>query len=184
MDAADEYGAETEEQFVAFMKAVVSDEEHQELLARTLTVARDTAMRDKRRALGRALASAASDTGTKVDAEQAVMTAAPPALAPDLAGRVGWPCSGTRPLFKVACGYGLRRAGAETAMPGHSRFRHTRRSSADASPLRPLLQGDEGLAAAAAQRADGSGPAARRCCDVLALRPARSHNISGGLRAD
>jgi hypothetical protein len=69
MHGADEYGAETMEQFVAFMKALVSDEEHQELLARTLTLAQDTAMRDKRRALGRALASAASDTGTRVDEE-------------------------------------------------------------------------------------------------------------------
>lgn len=54
---------------MAFVEAAVSDEEHQELLARALTIAQDTAMRDKRRALGRALASAASDTGTKVDEE-------------------------------------------------------------------------------------------------------------------
>jgi hypothetical protein len=54
---------------VAFVEAAVSDEEHQELLARALTIAQDTAMRDRRRALGRALASAASDTGTKVDEE-------------------------------------------------------------------------------------------------------------------
>lgn len=68
-DAADEFGAETAEEFAAFIKAALSDEEHQELLARALVIAQDTAMRDKRRALGRALAAAASDTGTKVDAE-------------------------------------------------------------------------------------------------------------------
>ncbi len=68
-DAADEFGAETPEEFVEFIKAAVSDEEHQELLARALTIAQDTAMRDKRRALGRALASAASDTGTVVEQE-------------------------------------------------------------------------------------------------------------------
>lgn len=68
-DAADEYGAESPEQFADFVEAAVRDEEHQELLARALTIAQDTAYRDKRRALGRALAAAASDTGTKVDGE-------------------------------------------------------------------------------------------------------------------
>lgn len=67
-DAADEAGARTAEEFVEFLRAAVTDPEHQELLARALTIAQDTAMRDKRRALGRALASAA-DTGTKVDDE-------------------------------------------------------------------------------------------------------------------
>lgn len=69
IDAADEFGVQTIEQFVEFIEAAVSDEEHQELLARALTIAQDTAMRDKRRALGRVLASAASDTGTRVDEE-------------------------------------------------------------------------------------------------------------------
>jgi hypothetical protein len=41
----------------------------QELLARRLTIAQDTSMRDKRRALGRALAIALDDNGTKVDNE-------------------------------------------------------------------------------------------------------------------
>lgn len=68
-DAAEAYGAETEEEFASFIRAVVSDKDHLELLARALTIASDTALRDKRRALGRALASAASDTGTKVDDE-------------------------------------------------------------------------------------------------------------------
>jgi hypothetical protein len=66
-DAADEFGAETTDQFIEFVKAAVSDEDRQELLARALTIAQDTAMRDKRRALGRVVAQAASDTGTKVD---------------------------------------------------------------------------------------------------------------------
>jgi hypothetical protein len=68
-DGADEFGAENDDEFIAFVKAAVSDEEHQELLARALTIAQDTAMRDKRRALGRSVAAAASDTGTKVDDE-------------------------------------------------------------------------------------------------------------------
>lgn len=68
-DAADEFGAQTPEDFVAFVKAAVYDEEHQELLARALTTAQDTAMRDKRRALGRCLAAAADETGTQLDAE-------------------------------------------------------------------------------------------------------------------
>ena len=68
-DAAGAYGAETEEEFANFIRAIVSDKEHLELLARALTVAQDTASRDKRRALGRALASAASEKGTKVDDE-------------------------------------------------------------------------------------------------------------------
>jgi len=68
-DAADETGAKTPEEFIEFVKAAVRDERHQELLARALTIAQDTAMRDKRRALGRVLASAADETGTKVDDE-------------------------------------------------------------------------------------------------------------------
>jgi hypothetical protein len=68
-DAADESGATTPGEFVKFLEAALCDEEHQELLARALAIAQDTAMRDKRRALGRVLASAAGDTGTKVDDE-------------------------------------------------------------------------------------------------------------------
>ena len=70
-DAAEEFGAETPEQFIKFIEDAVSDPEHQELLARALTIAQDTAMRDKRRALGRALASAVAETGTTVDDELA-----------------------------------------------------------------------------------------------------------------
>lgn len=51
-DAADEFGAEIPEEFVKFVEAAASDEQHQELLARALTIAQDTAMRDTRRALG------------------------------------------------------------------------------------------------------------------------------------
>lgn len=68
-DAAEEFGAETTEEFFEFVTAAVSDKDHQELLARALTIAQDTAMRDKRRALGRVVAQAARDTGTKVDKE-------------------------------------------------------------------------------------------------------------------
>ena len=71
MDAADELGAETPEQFMKFVEDAVSNPEYQELLARALTIAQDTAMRDKLRALGRALASAVAETGTTVDDELA-----------------------------------------------------------------------------------------------------------------
>ena len=66
-DAAGEAGATSEEEFDKFIQKLVAEEEHQELLARVLTVAQDSAMRDKRRALGRILANAADETGTMVD---------------------------------------------------------------------------------------------------------------------
>jgi hypothetical protein len=69
VDAADEFEARTHRDFEAFVEAAVSDAQHQELLARALLIAQDTAMRDKRRALGRALAAAADETGTRVDDE-------------------------------------------------------------------------------------------------------------------
>jgi hypothetical protein len=69
LDGAEAFGAGTPEEFMEFVEAALSDEDRQELLARTLIIAQDTAMRDKRRALGRALAAAASDTSTKVDTE-------------------------------------------------------------------------------------------------------------------
>ena len=66
-DAASEAGATSEEEFDEFIQKLVADEDHQELLARVLTIAQDIAMRDKRRALGRILANAADETGTMVD---------------------------------------------------------------------------------------------------------------------
>jgi hypothetical protein len=68
-DAADEAGSQTPEEFTEFVQAALRDDEYQELLARALAVAMDTAMRDKRRALGRSVASAADETGTAVDDE-------------------------------------------------------------------------------------------------------------------
>ena len=68
-EAADESGAETPEEFIEFVRTALRDDEHQELLTRALTIAQDTAMRDKRRALSRVLAAAAADVGTKVDDE-------------------------------------------------------------------------------------------------------------------
>ncbi len=67
--AAEELGGDMAEQLKRFADAAASDETYQELLARTLTIAQDTAMRDKRRALSRALANALGDVGTKVDDE-------------------------------------------------------------------------------------------------------------------
>ena len=68
-DAAEELGGDPVEQLRRVADAAASDEAYQELLARTLTTAQDSAMRDKRRALGRALANAVDDTGTRVDDE-------------------------------------------------------------------------------------------------------------------
>jgi hypothetical protein len=69
-DAAQEAGV-TEDDFDEFVEKLARDEQHQELLARVLSAAQDSAMRDKRRALGRVLANAADETGTKVDSELA-----------------------------------------------------------------------------------------------------------------
>jgi hypothetical protein len=69
IDAAEELGGDTAEQLRRFVEAAALDETYQELLARTLTIAQDTAMRDKRRALSRALANALGDKGTKADDE-------------------------------------------------------------------------------------------------------------------
>ena len=69
MDAAEAFGAETEAQFIEFIEAAVFDPERQELLARTLVIAQDTAMRDKRRALGRALAAGIRGDGARIDEE-------------------------------------------------------------------------------------------------------------------
>jgi hypothetical protein len=52
-----------------FTEKAVADERRQELLARTLTVAQDTALRDKRRALGRALAAGIVGDDAKIDDE-------------------------------------------------------------------------------------------------------------------
>jgi hypothetical protein len=68
-DAAEELGGDTAEQLRRLADAAASDETYQELFARTLTIAQDSAMRDKRRALSRALANALDDVGTKVDEE-------------------------------------------------------------------------------------------------------------------
>ncbi|UQU67368.1 hypothetical protein COUCH_14340 [Couchioplanes caeruleus] len=69
-DAAQAAGVE-EDEFEMFVEKLARDEQHQELLARVLSAAQDSAMRDKRRALGRVLANAADETGTKVDSELA-----------------------------------------------------------------------------------------------------------------
>jgi hypothetical protein len=52
-----------------FVEKAVADERCEELLARTLTVAQDTDLRDKRRALGRVLASGIAGDDAKIDDE-------------------------------------------------------------------------------------------------------------------
>jgi hypothetical protein len=52
-----------------FVEKAVADERREELLARTLTIAEDTALRDKRRALGRALAAGIAGDDAKIDDE-------------------------------------------------------------------------------------------------------------------
>jgi len=69
LDAAAAAGAQTDEEFLAFVEQAVSDESKQELLARALIIAQDTASRDKRRALGRAIASGTEGDGALVDQE-------------------------------------------------------------------------------------------------------------------
>ena len=68
-DTADELGGDAADQLRRYAEAATSDETYQELLGRTLTIAEDTAMHDKRRALGRALANALDDTGARVDGD-------------------------------------------------------------------------------------------------------------------
>jgi hypothetical protein len=69
LDAADAAGATTDDQFTDIVEQAVSDSQRQELLARTLIIAQDTALRDKRRALGRALAAGIEADGARVDDE-------------------------------------------------------------------------------------------------------------------
>jgi hypothetical protein len=52
-----------------FIDRAVSDDRRHELLSRTLFIAQDTALRNKRRALGRALAAGVMGDDTKVDEE-------------------------------------------------------------------------------------------------------------------
>jgi hypothetical protein len=64
-DGAEAVGEPVEQ----FVQRAVSDERGAELLARTLTVAQDTALRDKVRALGRALAAGIAGGDVKIDDE-------------------------------------------------------------------------------------------------------------------
>jgi hypothetical protein len=65
-----EYGADAAgEPIEQFAEKAVADERRQELLARTLTIAQDTALLDKRRALGRALAAGIGGDDAKIDEE-------------------------------------------------------------------------------------------------------------------
>jgi hypothetical protein len=70
LDAAAAAGAQTDGEFLDFIEQAVSDERKQELLARALIIAQDTASRDKRRALGRAIAAGTAGDGARVDQEQ------------------------------------------------------------------------------------------------------------------
>ena len=65
LDAAEASGLPLDE----FTDLAVSDDRRHELLARTLTIAQDTALRDKRRALGRALAAGVMGDDAKIDEE-------------------------------------------------------------------------------------------------------------------
>jgi hypothetical protein len=68
-DAAEAAGVTTDEEFVEFLNDALSDESKQELLIRALLIAQDSAMRDKRRAIGRSIAAAMNDMDTLVDDE-------------------------------------------------------------------------------------------------------------------
>lgn len=71
MDAADAAGLPLGE----FMDAAVSDDRRHELFARSMRIAQDTAMRDKRRALGRALAAGVMGDDARIDEEMLFMRA-------------------------------------------------------------------------------------------------------------
>jgi hypothetical protein len=73
LDAAAAAGAQTGEEVLEFIERAVPDERKQELLARALIIAQDTASRDKRRALGRAIASGTENDGALADQEQLVV---------------------------------------------------------------------------------------------------------------
>jgi hypothetical protein len=65
LDAADAAGVPLGE----FMDKAVADDRRHELFARTMRVAQDTARRDKRRALGRALAAGVMGDDARIDEE-------------------------------------------------------------------------------------------------------------------
>lgn len=71
IDAADAAGVPLAE----FMDRAVSDDRRHELFARSLRIAQDTALRDKRRALGRALAAGVMGDGARIDEELLFMRA-------------------------------------------------------------------------------------------------------------
>jgi hypothetical protein len=71
MDAADAAGLPLGE----FMDQAVSDDRRHELFARSLRIAQDTALRDKRRALGRALAAGVMGDDARIDEEMLFMRA-------------------------------------------------------------------------------------------------------------
>lgn len=61
LDGAAAYCAQTEADFLGFVERALADPQRHELLVRALTIAQDAALRDKRRALGLALAAGVSD---------------------------------------------------------------------------------------------------------------------------
>ena len=71
MDAADAAGVPLGE----FMDLAVSDDRRHELFARSMRIAQDTALRDKRRALGRALAAGVMGDDARIDEELLFMRA-------------------------------------------------------------------------------------------------------------
>jgi len=65
MDGAEAAGISLEE----FLDRGVADDHRHELFARTLTIAQDNALRNKRRALGRALAAGVMGDDARIDEE-------------------------------------------------------------------------------------------------------------------
>ena len=86
-----------------FLDEAVSDDRRHELFARTLIVAQDTALRDKRRALGRALAAGVTGDDARIDEEMLFVRAVEDIdemhirvlarMATHLAGPEGWMAS-------------------------------------------------------------------------------------------
>ncbi len=71
LDAADEAGLPVAE----FFERAVADDRRHELFTRALSIAQDTALRDKRRALGRALAAGVMGDNARIDEELLFMRA-------------------------------------------------------------------------------------------------------------
>jgi hypothetical protein len=123
-DAAEAAGEPVEQ----LAEKAVSDERREELLARTLTIAQDTSLGDKRRALGRALAAGIAGDAAKIDDELLFVRAIADIDTPHirlLARMAGRRTGCSRPASSRNSSHGgtrrFRRAGGVAGLPSSSR---------------------------------------------------------------